>query len=228
MAKKKAKNTKRDKKKVVKPVAQIIAPSAFPSWINLVAWAGGIIAVVTVLASLTGHAQKAFLAIREATRYPVRCEYVQQFESKAGYILQVRMESINGKLVHIPKSDFAATIVHDPSQMQKLDSEERSKLAYGESVEVFDNRHLLDAKLEGKSFANATNSVSVGPKPTDVFLLLTVEGPGSANPSSRLQLTKIYRSVRILLKRRGISSDYLEIPLRKVAIIGENVEIIER
>ncbi len=152
-------------------------------------------------------------------KHPVALSYVSQFETEKGYVIEVDAESTNNRVISIPKSNFKSTVVTDKKLARKV---EKGKLVYGESVEVFDSEIVLKAFLEGRSFGNVRRSVELHSRPQRLFLLVRVEGPGSQNPSSRFQLARVYRAIKVEVVKRLFPFTYLEVPLRHVAIIAGN------
>ncbi len=152
-------------------------------------------------------------------KYPVTMNYVSQLETKKGYVFVVDVLSKNNRVVSISKSRFKITIVLDKELAHKA---EKGKLIYGESVEIFDSEIVLKAHLEGRSFGNVRRSVELHNRPQRLYLLVRVKGPGSQNPSSRLQLARVYRTVKVKIVKKLFPSTYIEIPIRHIAIIAGN------
>lgn len=152
-------------------------------------------------------------------KYPVAMSYVSQFETKKGYAFVVDAYSKTNRVVSIPKSRFKITVMLDKELAHKA---EKGKLIYGESVNVFDSEIVLKAHLEGRSFGNVRTSVELHSRPQRLFLLVRVKGPGSQNPSSRLQLARVYRTVKVKIVKKLFPFTYIEIPIRYIAIIAGN------
>jgi hypothetical protein len=158
--------------------------------------------------------------LRQTFRYPIELKYVGQSESQAGYILKLQMQSTNGDAVFVPRDEFEVTITHDEGRVQRLSSDERRKLLSGETVKVFDNPHVLRAEIEERTYTS-DGTLPISPAPRSVFLLVRVAN-GSGNPSLALQLSPIYRSLLVAVRRNGWSGKYLEVPIRRVPIVSGN------
>lgn len=161
---------------------------------------------------------------------PVAISYVDQYESDAGYVVHLRIRSTNGGTVYVPVESFTVKVKHDDARLQQMAPEKRAQLAYGESATVFTSRTVLNAAIAGRSYANTGGQVACGPQATDLFLLVTVRGPGSANPSARFQLGAVYVGLVVGLKTVWWVKEYLDVPIRHVPIIAgdEKTRVIER
>lgn len=151
--------------------------------------------------------------------YPVSVRYASQVESDKGYIIGIDICSNEKRLVSIPKSRFRVELTLDDTLIGTMD---RSKQLYGERVQVFDSIGVLNAFLGGKSYGNVSSAVHCHGKATRIYLLITVEGPGSTNPSSRLQLGRVYTGVKVSIRKRFFLLAYLEIALHQIAIVAGN------
>ncbi len=151
--------------------------------------------------------------------YPVDVRYVNQLESGKGYIIEIDICSRVKRLVSIPKKRFGAELILDDTLSGTMD---RSQQLYGERVQVFDSIGVLDAFLRGKSYGNVSSAVRCHSKASRIYLLITVEGPGSTNPSSRLQVGRVYTGVRVSIKKRVFQLAYLEIALHQISIVAGN------
>ena len=151
--------------------------------------------------------------------YPVKVTYANQVESRKGYILEIDICSKGKKLVSIPKDKFGINLILDADLLKTADT---SKKLYGERAQVFDSLPALEAFLAGRSYGNVTRSVQCNTSATRIYLLITVKGPGSTNPSSRLQLAKLYTRIRITIRKRILRLTYLEVRLRQIAIVAGN------
>lgn len=163
--------------------------------------------------------------------YPVELTYVNQFETQTGYVLEITANSlVKKRTVHVNRDDFRAKLVLDDSAFSSMSPTEREKVISSVRVEPFDNRSVLDAAVEGRSYTNVPYAISLVDTPRPLYLLLTVDGPGSSNPSARFQLGRVYRSVKIMLGRRTMSREYLEVPLRHIPIVAgdANTRILGR
>jgi hypothetical protein len=158
--------------------------------------------------------------------YPINIQYVQQFETNLGYVFVVNIQTTCRQPISINKDRFKVRIQKDTELIKKVDND---KILYGESVEIFDSKELLDAKIRGLSVGNVANHIWLENKSNNYFFLLRVQGPGSSNPSSRLQLAKVYRSMKIMVKKWFWFS-YIEIPLRHITFIAgnEKTKIIDK
>lgn len=173
--------------------------------------------VVAAAGQLTGFFRAAWDL---AFAFPVKLSYVEQFESNAGYVLHLRIKSTNEKTVYVPVKSLGVRLALDEGVLGGIPEARRKRLAHGEMARVFENREPLDAAIAGRTFANAASSIACGPEPKDLFLLVTVVGPGSTNPSARFALGRVYRSLRVTARRRLIEVEYLDVPLRHIAIIA--------
>ena len=151
-------------------------------------------------------------------KYPVNIEYVGQFETEKGYVFVIEIYTEENRVIRIPKSSFRIKITVDSKLKRRL----KEKRVYGEHVDIFESDIILQAYLNGRSYGNVPNYVACHKKPQRLFLLTSVEGPGSKNPSLRFQLGKLYQAVKIKLRKRIFSLKYTEIPIRKVTIISGN------
>ena len=152
-------------------------------------------------------------------RYPVTIKYLGWYESSAGFIFDVAIESTRSKVIPVPKSAFRVRIKLDPEAVVKTD---KNKVLYGESVEVFDSSEVLQAHIDGRSYGNVSRSVLCYEKPRHLYLFVTVAGPGSRNPSSRLQLGRMYQAMQVKLKRRFIEMTYAELPIPQISLVAGN------
>jgi hypothetical protein len=154
-------------------------------------------------------------------RYPVEFTYVNQGETKTGYVLEFQVKSTSGEPVYIPRDDLKARIVKDDSLVAAMSPSDRNDLLHDETVKVLDNAATLNAEIDGRTYtANPTVTCTSQPRP--LYLFLRVAGPGSTNPSLRLQIAPVYRSLAVSLRRRLYTSDYVEVPFRHVSIIAGN------
>jgi len=150
--------------------------------------------------------------------YPIIINYMSQFETKKGYVFVIKIYTEKNRVIRIPKNAFKIKIVVDSVLKRKF----KEKLIWGEYVNVFESEVLLQAYIDNRSFGNVLSYVSVHQNPQSLFLLTRVQGPGSENPSSRLQLYKVYQTVKIKLSKRFFSLVYIEIPIRQIPIISGN------
>ena len=150
--------------------------------------------------------------------YPVIIDYVDQFETRKGYVFIIEIYTVKNRVVQIPKNTFKIKIRVDPARSRKM----KGKLDKGEYVDVYESEALLQASIDNRSFGNVSNYVGVHKNPQSLFLLTRVQGPGSQNPSLRLQLGRVYQTVKIKLRKRFLSLTYIEIPIRQVPIISGN------
>ncbi|MCK4224059.1 MAG: hypothetical protein KAX39_02685 [candidate division Zixibacteria bacterium] len=152
-------------------------------------------------------------------RYPVIIDYVSQFETKIGYVFVIDVQTERNKVITIPKNRFEIKIKLDRALARKTD---KSKLIYGEHVNVYDSEFVLQADIEGRSHGNVLSYVRCHKRPQRLFLLTRVEGPENQNPSARFQWGKVYQTAKIKLRKRLFSLTYIEIPIRKVILISGN------
>ena len=157
-------------------------------------------------------------------RYPIEFRYVNQGETKTGYVFELQVRSTDGSTVFIPRNDLQARIVKDERLVDAMSVEDRKGLLYGEGIKVFDNAVTLDAEIEGRTYTKDP-TIACTAKPRPLFLLLPVAGPGSTNPSSRLQIASVYRSLAVGVRRWLHVSDYVEIPIKHVSIVAGNDKI---
>jgi hypothetical protein len=162
--------------------------------------------------------------------YPVELSYVRQYETQAGYVLHLQIKSTNGTTVFIPSDRFEVKVALDDPALGALSLQQKKGLVYGESAKAFDNKLLLDSAAQGLSYANANASIACVGEARDLFLLVTVAGPGSPNPSARFQLGRIYRSLTVRLRKRLFSPDYLDVPIDHVPIVASDAKtrVIEK
>jgi hypothetical protein len=120
--------------------------------------------------------------------HQIELSYVRQYETQVGYVLQLRTKSMSRGTIFVPSDSFQVTVVRDERQVESLSPEQRKGLLYGATAMAFDNKLVLDAAVEGRSYANASASIACVGEARNLFLLVTVAGPGSSNPSARLQL----------------------------------------
>ena len=151
--------------------------------------------------------------------YPVDVQYVKQGESNNGYIIEIDICSNGKRLVSIPKDRFGVKLILDDTLRGTMD---RSQQLYGERVQVFDSIGVLEAFLRRKSYGNVSSAIRCHSKATRIYLLITVEGPDSTNPSSRLQLGRVYTGVKVSIKKHIFRLTYLEIAFRHVSIVAGN------
>lgn len=191
-------------------------------------------ALVLALSRFLGAAEKVVAAgtwVWSATfRYPVKIEYVGQRATAAGYLLHVRIKSTNGATVFIPTDRFRVDIVRDEQVVGRMSAQDRKKLVYGERVRVFDDIHVVQAVVEGRSFANAATNIVCAPETNDLFFLLTVAGPGDPTLADRLRLGRAYRSLRVSIRKWVLAQEYLDARLGRILWIGadERTQIRER
>lgn len=151
--------------------------------------------------------------------YPVDMSYVGQEETKGGYVFHVSIKSCGKHVVAVPKRSFSVKIVKDKKIEKHFD---KTKIVYGEKVRVFDSSHVLQAHLSGKSYGNVSDNVLCPEQPVLLHFLITVEGPGSANPSATFQFSKLYRCVGIRLRKRLFRLTYREVPIHQIPIVSGN------
>jgi hypothetical protein len=185
-------------------------------------WAAAVVPVLLVLGGVTWLPERLW--------FPVAMKYVGQVESQAGYVLQLRISSTRPDTVYVPVQSFQVKITHDEGLLRGMAPAERARLVFGESVTVFTSQAVLDTAIGGRSYANADTHVACGPEPRNVFLLVTVQGPNSPNPSARLQLGAVYRGVKVSLRRGLWTREYLDVPIRHVPLLAgdDKTRVIER
>lgn len=150
--------------------------------------------------------------------YPLIIDYVGQFETEKGYVFVIELYTKKNKVIKVPKSDFNIKIMVDKVLARKM----KDKLVYGEYVDVFDSEVLLKAHIDGRSYGNVPSYVPIHKRPQRVFLLTSVAGPDSQNPSARFQLGRVYQTAKVKLRKRLFSLTYVEMPIRKVILISGN------
>jgi hypothetical protein len=154
-------------------------------------------------------------------RYPVEFTYVSQRETDTGYVLELQVKSTGGEPVFIPREDLRVRIVRDARLVEAMAPSQRNTLVHGETVKVLDNAATLAAEIDGRTYTIDPN-MACTTQSRPLYLLLRVAGPGSTNPSLRLQIAPVYRSLAVGLQRRFRTSYYLEIPFRRLSIIAED------
>jgi hypothetical protein len=168
--------------------------------------------IIKTVPTLVGKVAKWFF------KYPVNINYIEQFETKKGYVFAIEIHTEENRVLRIPKRSFSIKIKVD----RKLAHKKKEKLIYGEYADVFESEAILQAYLDSRSYGNVLNYVPCHKHPQRLFLLTHVQGPGSQNPSARFQLGKVYQTVKIKVKKRFFSFTYIEIPIRKITIISGN------
>ncbi len=133
----------------------------------------------------------------------------------------MQVKTTNEGSVYVPTDDFQVRIARDQRLVDALADDARKSLLHDEAVRVFDNPQVLQAAIDGRTYTT-DGTLQATAQPRTVFLLVTVAGPGSANPSARLQLSPVYRSLVVSIRRRGVISEYADIPIQHVHIIAGN------
>jgi len=95
-------------------------------------------------------------AVRPLFLYPIELSNVGQFETKIGYVFVTDVRAKKHRLISIPKNGFSVKIVFDRNLVTK---DEKEKLAYDETVSVFDSEVVLNTHLTGKSYGNVLDYV---------------------------------------------------------------------
>ncbi len=168
-------------------------------------------------------------ADRAMFRYPVEVTYVDQRETKAGYLFELEVKSTSGSAVFVPRDDVEVRIVRNDRLVEAMSADDRKRLLYGETAKVFDNYATLQAEIDGRTYTQDP-TIACTARQRPLFLLVTVAGPASANPSARLQLAPVYRSVIVGVRRNLRTSVYGEIPIRHVSVVAGNskTRVIQR
>jgi len=132
--------------------------------------------------------------------------------------VQIECKSKSAQPVLLRRADLRLDLILDSDTLGKCDA---SKVIHGINALVFDNSHVLQAHLDGRSYSTMPSYVSITDL-TTLWLLITIDGPGSSNPSSRFQLLNVYRSFRLRIRRKLLWPRYLDIPIRHIPIIAGN------
>lgn len=164
--------------------------------------------------------------IRSIFIYQLDIKYLSQFETKKGYTLVVQISSKLGKLISIHRRKIKPKIILDKELVKEVPPD---KLMYGEYFSIFESDAVFKAYLNGNSYGNIPASIVCSLQPKILHLLLRVEGPRSSNPSSRVQLGKVYLGVKIVIEKNLYKHSYLEIPLNTISLIAgdNNTKIID-
>jgi hypothetical protein len=185
-------------------------------------WSVGSIAALLVLVGIAW--------LPEVLRVPVALTYVGQAESRAGYVLHLRINSTNGRTVYLPVENFRVTVMLDEQVLTRMATADRAHLVSGENVTVFTSGAVLETAIAGRSYANVDAQVACVPQARDLFLLVTVQGPNSTNPSARFQLGVVYRGLKVTVRSGLWSRQYLDVPITHVPLLAgdDNTRIIQR
>lgn len=160
-----------------------------------------------------------FKLIRPIVYYPVEFKLIGQGETEKGYVFHVTATSLSRSLVEIPKSTMSLLILKDRKLAECV---EKDHLLFGERLLVFESASMLEAYKRDLSYGNVSDNLVIDRQPKELFLLLQVEGPGSSNPSSRLQIAKLYTGVRVRIYRHLWAANYAEFKLPTVTFIAGN------
>ena len=160
-----------------------------------------------------------FKLIRPIVYYPVEFVLIGQGETEKGYVFHVTATSLSMSLVEIPKASVSLLILKDRSLTKSVEDDQ---LLYGEKTLIFESASTLEAYKRELSYGNVTDNLVIDRQPKELFLLLQVEGPVSSNPSSRLQIAKVYTGVRLRIYRHLWSACYAEFKLPTVTFIAGN------
>ncbi len=158
-------------------------------------------------------------AYRWLFQYNIDCKYVQQGETNKGYIIEVAVRTRSNGVIQIRRDDICLRLTLDK---QLVTDQIKPKIMYGLKTQVFDSLPVLQAHIQGLSYGNVSNYISVLDRPMTLWLLVTVCGPGSSNPSSRLQLGQVYVSLSLRIRKWLFWKQYLNVPLRHIAIVAGN------
>lgn len=160
-----------------------------------------------------------FKAIRPIVYYPLEFQLVGQGETDKGYVFHVTATSLSKSLVEVPKADVSLLILKDKKLVESMD---KDQVLYGEKTLIFDSASMLEAYKRDMSYGNVSDTLVIDRQPREFFLLIQVEGPGSSNPSSRLQIGQVYTGVRLRIHRHFLAVNYAEFKLPTVTFIAGN------